>query len=185
MAVDIFLVIPAAPTNPPVSADPIQDQYFKTQFQTAAAVEIRQFSLGEENPATVGSATTGAGTGKAKLNELVIEKTVDKLSRSLFAASVSGRHFARMQLYVRKAGGTPTGKPYLVYGFDMVFVSAIDWTGSSGDEGPSERVTCAYGALALGYYPQKVDGTFDVPVKTMWSQVLNKETPPDPVLTGF
>ena len=187
MAVDIFLVIPPASGNPPVSADPVQDQYFKTQFQTAAAAEIRQFSLGEENPTTIGSTTAGAGAGKAQFKELVIEKAVDKLSRSLFVASASGRHFARMQLFVRRAGGAPTAgpKPYLVYGFDMVFVAGIDWSGSSGDEEPLERVTFAYGALALGYYPQKPDGTFDAAVKTMWSQVLNKEAPPDPVLAGF
>jgi type VI protein secretion system component Hcp len=44
---------------------------------------------------------------------------------------------------------------------NMVFVSGIDWSSSSGDEEPLERVTLAYGALAVGYYPQKADGTFD------------------------
>lgn len=138
-------------------------------------------------PITIGSTTTGAGSGKAKLKELVIEKSVDKLSRSLFAISVTGGHLARMQLYVRKVGGAPTAgaKPYLVYGFDMVFISEIDWSGSSGDEEPLERVTFAYGALALGYYPLKPDGTFDTAVKTNWSQVTNSAPPPDPVLAGF
>lgn len=187
MAVDMFLVIPPVSGNPPVSADPVQDEYFKTTFKTASVAEIRQFSLGEEAPITIGSTTTGAGSGKAKLKELVIEKSVDKLSRSLFAISVTGGHLARMQLYVRKVGGVPTAgaKPYLVYGFDMVFISEIDWSGSSGDEEPLERVTFAYGALALGYYPLKPDGTFDTAVKTNWSQVTNSAPPPDPVLAGF
>jgi type VI secretion system secreted protein Hcp len=68
-----------------------------------------------------------------------------------------------MQVYVRKTGAASTAvpKPYLVYGFEMVFVSGIDWSSSSGDEEPLERVTLAYGALAVGYYPQKADGTFD------------------------
>jgi Type VI secretion system effector, Hcp len=97
MAVDIFLVIPPVPTvpstQPPVSADPVADQYFATAFKGAAVVEVRELSLGEETPSTVGSATTGAGAGKAKLNDLVIVKSVDKLSRSLYAMSVTGRHF--------------------------------------------------------------------------------------------
>jgi type VI secretion system secreted protein Hcp len=187
MAVDLFLVIPPVSGNPPVSADPVQDQYFKTTFQTAAVAEIRQFSLGEENPTTIGSTTTGAGAGKAMFKELVVEKAVDKLSRSLFTISVTGGHLRRMQLYVRKVGGAPTAgaKPYLVYGFDTVLVSEIDWSGSLGDEEPLERVTFAYGALAFGYYPQRPDGTFDTAVKTSWSQVMNSAPPPDPVLAGF
>ena len=187
MAMDMFLVIPTVSGSPPVSADPVQDAYFRTTFPTTAAVEIRQFSLGSETPTTIASATSGAGAGKAMFKELVVEKAVDKLSRSLFTISVNGGHLRRMQLYVRKAGGAPTAgaKPYLVYGFDMVFVSEIDWSGSSGDEEPLERVTFAYGALALGYYPLKPDGTFEPAVKTSWSQVTNTAPPPDPVLTGF
>ena len=50
MAVDMYLVIPSATGNPPISADPVTDQYFKTTFPNASVVAIRQFSLGAENP---------------------------------------------------------------------------------------------------------------------------------------
>ena len=183
MAVDMYLVIPPATGNPPISADPVTDQYFKTTFPNASVVAIRQFSVGAENPTTIGSAATGAGAGKAVLNELLIEKSVDTMSRSLFAMTATGGHLAKMQLYMRKAGVTG-GKPYLVYGFNMVFLSKIDWSASSGDEQPIERLTFAYGALALGYYPQKPDGTLGTAVKTSWSQVTNTEAPPD-ILAGF
>ena len=183
MAVDMFLVIPPATGNPPISADPITDQYFRTTFPNASIVEIRQFSLGAENPTTIGSATTGASSGKVVLNELFIEKSVDTMSRSLFAMTATGKHLAKMQLYIRKAGAA-VGKPYLAYGFNMVFLSKIDWIASSGDEQPIERLTFAYGALALGYYPQKPDGTFGTAVKTSWSQVTNTEAASD-ILVGF
>jgi hypothetical protein len=81
--------------------------------------------------------------------------------------------------------GLKRGQRVNVYGFDMVFVSEIDWSGSSGDDEPLERVTFAYGALAFGYYPLKPDGTFEPAVKTSWSQVTNTAPPPDPALTGF
>ena len=183
MAVDMFLVIPSAPGNPPITADPVTDQYFKTTFPNASAVAIRQFSLGVENSASIGSATTGSGSGKAVLNELLIEKSVDTMSRSLFAMAATGGHLAKMQLYMRKAG-IAGGKPYLVYAFTMVFLSKIDWGASSGDEQLIERLTFVYGALALGYYPQKPDGTLGTAVKTSWSQVTNSEAPPD-ILAGF
>jgi type VI secretion system secreted protein Hcp len=183
MAVDFYLVLTPGPGNPPFTAEPVQDQYFKSTFPNAPVVAVQGFSLGEENQTTIGSATSGAGAGKAILNELIIEKSVDKLSRSLFALSVTGAHLTRAQLYIRKAGATG-GRPYLVYGFDMVFVSKIEWSASSGDDQPLERVTFVYGALALGYYAQKADGTFDTPVRTSWSQVTNTEAQVD-LLTGF
>ena len=183
MAVDMYLVIPSARVNPPISADPVTDQYFKTTFPNASVVEIRQFSVGAENAASVGSVSTGAAGGKAVLKELLIEKSVDTMSRSLFAMNATGGHLARMQLYLRRAGDAGA-KPYLVYGFNMVFLSKIDWSASSGDEQPIERLVFNYGALALGYYPQKPDGTLGTSVKTSWNQVANTEGPPD-MLAGF
>ena len=183
MAVDMYLVIPPATGNPPISGDPVTDQYFKSAFPNATAVEIQQFSVGSENINSVSSATTGAGAGKATFKELLIEKSVDTMSRSLFALNATGGHLAKMQLYLRKAG-VAGGKPYLVYAFNMVFLSKIDWSASSDDEQPIERLTFAYGALGIGYYPQKPDGTFGTAVKTSWSQVTNTEAPPD-ILAGF
>ena len=123
------------------------------------------------------------GRWKATLKELLIEKSVDTMSRSLFALNATGGHLAKMQLYLRRAG-VAGGKPYLVYAFNMVFLSKIDWSAGSDDEQPIERLTFAYGALGIGYYPQKPDGTFGTAVKTSWSQVTNTEAPAD-ILAGF
>jgi Type VI secretion system effector, Hcp len=139
MAVEMFLVIPPDSENPPITADPVQDQYFKTTFPKAAVVQVRRFSLGTENQASIGSATTGAGAGQAALNPVVIEKSVDTLSSSLFSIAVKGNHLAAMQLCIRRAG--PGGvKPYLAYRFGSVFVARIDWSAGSGDEEPVEQV---------------------------------------------
>ena len=40
-------------------------------------------------------------------------------------------------------------------------------------------MTFVYGALGLGYYPQKPDGTLaTTPVRTTWNQMTNTEVPP-------
>ena len=98
MAVDMYLVIPPATGNPPMGADPVTDQYFKSAFPNATAVEIQQFSVGSENTNSVSSATTGAGAGKATFKELPIEKSVDTMSRSLFALNATGGHLAHSML---------------------------------------------------------------------------------------
>lgn len=56
------------------------------------AIPIRSFSLGAEMPVTLGSATGGAGTGKAKLNSVKIKKSIDASSPSMFANLTAGQH---------------------------------------------------------------------------------------------
>ena len=190
---DIFMVIPAPPAGlppgsaipVPLAADPVQDSYFSQTYASkgAAVVEIRGFSLSAENATTIGSGATGAGAGKVKFNPLQVQRSVDRLSPTLFAISSSGAHFPTVQIFVRKPGGTPPGRPYLAYEFSMVFVSGIQWSADAGEEAPVEQVDFAYGSLAVGYYPQQPDGSFGRPTKLGWSQITNTATGPDALST--
>jgi type VI secretion system secreted protein Hcp len=178
MPFDMFMVLPPTTTSGiKLAEEPTLDQYFKGTFGTQPVVEIRSFSLDVENPTLMGSATGGAGGGKAKLNPATIEKSVDLLSESLFKICATGSHVDKLQVFMRKAGGTTVPKPYLVYAFDMVFVNKVEWSASEGDDLPTERVEFAYGGLALAYYSQKPDGTFATPTaaRTTWSQLTNTE----------
>jgi type VI secretion system secreted protein Hcp len=180
MAFDMFLVLPpTASSGIRVSDEPVLDKYF-AGFANQAVVEIRSFSLDVENPMTIGSATGGAGAGKAKLNPVVIEKSVDLLSESLFQISATGAHLDKMQVFLRKAGATTAAKPYLVYGFGMVFVNKVEWSASEGDDLPIERVEFAYGSLSLAYYPQRPDGTFATSTasRMTWNQMTNTDQLP-------
>ena len=185
MPVDVYLLLPPAPPNlPPLAGDAPKDEYLSRQFPKSVAVPIRDFSFGAQNHVTIGSASSGAGSGKATFNELVVGKAVDQLSPWLFLISGSGGHFPSVQLVVRRAGGTrEPAKPYLAYDFQMAYVSEVDWSGAGGEE-PVEQVTFAYGALAVGYYPQKPDGSLGQLTKQGWSQVLNQATGAD-TLKGF
>jgi type VI secretion system secreted protein Hcp len=189
MPVDIFLVIPDPPAGLvkalPVP-DPALDPYFSQTYRGAAAiVPLHSFNTSAVNPTTISSATGGAGAGKVKFNDLVIEKAVDRLSPSLLAIAASGSHFDKVQIFVRKPGGgaPQPGKPYLAYEFSMVFVTGIEWDESSGDEGPVEQVHLAYGGLTVGYFPQQPDGSLGKLTKLGWSQVTNTATGPDTLTT--
>ena len=181
MAFDMFLVLTSATGQPQVSGEPVQDQYFQ---KYPAAIAVREFSFGTESLSMIGSATSGAGGGKMS------SKSFRSRSRwtncQVAVPDVLGR-----RAYGQSAVVPPQGrchdrrKAVLAYGFELVYVSKIDWNGSLGDDEPSERVTFEYGALAVGYYPQKPDGTFDGPVKAAWSVVTNFAPPLDPILTGF
>jgi type VI secretion system secreted protein Hcp len=113
---------------------------------THGAFEIKDFSFGVENPTTIGSATAGAGGGKAKFNEFQITTTLDSASAAFFKSCVAGAHYDTVILEMRKAGGDPThpGTAFLKYTFHTVFVTKIDWSGP-GDESPTEAITFVYG----------------------------------------
>lgn len=180
MPFDMFMVLPStALPSGTVTAEPTLDSYFKSTFGPAPVVEIRSFSLEVENTMSI-SATTGAGAGKAKLDPVVIEKSVDLLSESLYQMNTTGTHAAKMQVFMRKAGTATAPKPYLVYGFGMVFVNKIEWSASEGDDQPIERVEFAYGSLSLAYYAQRPDGTFasTTPARITWNQMTGTDQLP-------
>ena len=174
MAVDAFLSFGKPSTGPTLIGE-TSDSFFSKQ----QAFEIKEFSFGEENATTIGSATTGAGAGKAKLNPFKIKKPVDSASPNFFLASSSGVHYPTATISVRKAGaagGKSSGAPYLIFTFKMVFVTNIDGTGPGEEEGPEEEISFVYGALQISYSKQDATGAIGTPIITAWSQVLNNNT---------
>jgi type VI secretion system secreted protein Hcp len=129
------------------------------ETSSKAAFEIKDFSFGVENPTTIGSATGGAGAGKAELHEFVIKKMTDSASPAFFKNCVAGAHYKTVTIEMRKAGGGPNnaGKPFLQYQFKNVFVSKINWSGP-GDEGPEEAITFVYGKLRVKYEKHETIG---------------------------
>src|SRR5262245_16038991 len=145
------------------------------KFSKFKAFEIKEFSFDVENPTTIGSATSGAGSGKIKFNEFNIKKPTDSASTLFFKNCALGAHYSKVVLSMRKSGGSAksAGKPYLIYTFATVFTTKIEWSGP-GDEGPEDSITFAYGEMGISYFKQKEDGTME-PVKSQgWSQVTNK-----------
>jgi type VI secretion system secreted protein Hcp len=169
--IEVFLVIPQKPGDPPVAEAPSTDPYFTSSFPNAAVIEVKSFEFAVENATTVGSATGEAGA-KARFDQLVIRKFVDKVSTSLFSASVSGEHFAVVHLFVRHDGAAQQ-VPFLNYEFQTVFITNIAWSGSDGDPDPAEAVTFEYGALKIVYKTAGPDGSPGQDVSASWSQVSN------------
>jgi type VI protein secretion system component Hcp len=169
---DLFLVIPPAPINPPIKGEPIQDQYMRQKFPQAVVTQIRGFSLSAEQMLNIGSQSTGAGAGKIEFNPLVIERTVDQLTPFLLSMEASGHALDKVQLYVRKAGGKDA-QAYLAFELQLVAVSNISWSGAGGDDLLTEHVALQYGSLTVGYHAQNADGTWAGVTKQGWDRVRN------------
>jgi type VI secretion system secreted protein Hcp len=185
VAVDIFLVIRSNPQNPQLSDTPTTDSYFSSTFPGAVVFEISDFDFDVQNTINIASASTGAGAGKANFSQLVIHRSVDKLSPALLSVSATGEHFAAIQLYLRHpnptAGGTVPA-PFLAYEFQTVFISKIEWSAGAGAD-LTEEVTFIYGALAVAFQAVNADGTAaGTPVKSAWSQMSNSPSVQDSII---
>jgi type VI secretion system secreted protein Hcp len=144
------------------------------------AFQIDNFGFGVKNTVTIGSGTMGAGAGKCELNVFKFKKKVDSGSTNLFNCCTSGKHVAAAVLMLRKAGGVDTsaeGKSqpcYLCFKFMFCYINAVSWSGSSGDDEPTEDLSFAYGAMEISYKKQLTTGLLiTTPIVTAYSQALN------------
>ncbi|MGE3507568.1 MAG: type VI secretion system tube protein Hcp [Vicinamibacterales bacterium] len=169
MPVEAFIKF-TAPTgaNTPVPVGASGDVVFKDYAR------LTEFSFGIENQTTIGSATGGAGAGRAQFREFTIRRTTDPSSNAIYRNCAAGAHYGLVTIVVRQVG-SPGGKPHIVYNFGMVFTVRIEYAGP-GDEGPEEVVTFAYGALSIATAKQLPDGRLEPLKNTDWNQVTNTPT---------
>lgn len=121
-----------------------------TDPKHSSAFEIKDWSFEVTNKSTIGSATEGAGGGKATFGEFTITKKTDKTSPLFFRTAVAGQHFKRVVIALTK----PVKRlhvDYLRFAFATVFVTKV--TFSSGDDpAPQEQITFSF-AKAVASFP--------------------------------
>jgi type VI protein secretion system component Hcp len=184
VAVDIFLVIRSNSQNPQISDTPTTDPYFLSTFSSAVVSEIIDFDFDVQNTVSITSASTGAGAAKANFGQLVIHRSVDKLSPALLSINASGEHFAAIQLYLRhpNPAGGQVSAPFLAYEFQTVFISKIEWSAGAGAD-LTEEVTFVFGALAVAFQAANPDGSLaGAPTKSAWSQLANSSNVQDSII---
>jgi type VI secretion system secreted protein Hcp len=162
-AVDMFLKLDG------IDGESTDEQHIKW-------IEIETFNWAVSNPTTIGSATSGAGAGKAVPGDFVVVMPFSSASPQIFKKCVTGDHYQTAALSMRKAGGDQraAGQEFLKYNFGTVFTTKIEW-GGSGDEGPEESITFVYGSLQVQYYPQKPDGSLGDLVVSGFDFIKNVE----------
>ena len=151
-----------------------QDEFFRAT-DPKPAFEIKEWGFSVENKTTIGSATGGAGGGKAEFPAFTIKKLVDSASPNFFRNCVAGAHYKTVHLACRKAGADPNsaGKPYLLYTFGTVFTTKVEW--AHDDDGPTESIEFMFGSLKVEYYIQSAEGTMATTPKMQgWSILTNK-----------
>jgi type VI secretion system secreted protein Hcp len=132
-------------------------------------MEIMSFSLGAMNSSTVGTGTGGSSGGKVSVNDFSVARITDSASPSLFKQLCSGKSYDSATVSLNKASGDDTPITYLKYDFQEVYVTNIQWAGSSGgSDSPIEHVAFSFGAVKITYTPQAEGGGPGDPVSNGW-----------------
>ena len=132
------------------------------------AIDVQSYSLGVSNPVSIGSATGGAGAGKASFSALNILKRVDRSSPILMKDVAAGTHFLTADLYVEDL----TGRLITLVHLNHVFMESEQDSG--GGQFPVESLSMVFQSIFWTYYPQNSDGTNGTPTTGGWDAVMNK-----------
>ena len=143
MATDIFLTLDG------IKGESIDDKHKE-------AIDVVSWSWGLSNEGTFHSGS-GGGAGKANFQDISITKQVDKSSADLMYACASGKHIAKAQLFVRKAGEKPL--EYLIFTLEEILVSSMLTGSAQGQERASESLTLNFAKVKMEYKIQDKSGS--------------------------
>ncbi|MBE2315961.1 type VI secretion system tube protein Hcp [Solirubrobacter sp. CPCC 204708] len=139
-ATDYFMKVES--TTP---ADAIKGESVDREFPQL--IELESVSFGAQNELSIGSATGGAGAGRARFNALTVEKAVDSTTPRFFRMLGMGGHFASVEIIARESSPTGTTVVPIRTLFTMVAVTGQEQSGARGED-MREKLTFAYGGLA-------------------------------------
>jgi type VI secretion system secreted protein Hcp len=142
-------------------------------------IQVSAFQGGLSNPAHVGSATGGAGAGKATFQDFQFTAPVSSATPKLLLACATGQHITTATLAVRRAGAAGSKVApleFLKYTLTNVVVSSVTTAGASADASPHEQFSLAFAKLQVSYQPQNAaGGAAGPPVTGGWDLGQNKQ----------
>jgi type VI secretion system secreted protein Hcp len=103
-------------------------------------ITVQSFSFGSLAAPSTLAAGGGGGAGKVKFAEFSITKVLDKSSPVLFQSAAQGKHYAKVELMMRKAGKDQMD--FLKFDFQNVIISSYKIiTTGGGNEVPTESIS--------------------------------------------
>jgi type VI secretion system secreted protein Hcp len=139
-----------------------------TDEEHPGEIEIDSFSFGVTQFLSAGSATGGAGAGKASLQDIHFSAPMNVSSPKLFAACASGQHFKKATLSCRKAGGEQS-QDFLKINLTDILISGYATGSNELDNGfsakpgdsdlPTDQFSLNFHKIEMLYTPQNPDGS--------------------------
>jgi type VI secretion system secreted protein Hcp len=161
MAVDMFLKIDG------IDGESTDDKHKKW-------IEIDDFNHSVSQPVTAASKAGGRVGGRADFADLVVTKTIDLSTPSLYLHCSNGKHIPKVELEFCLA--TDKKHTFMKYTLEDVIVSSVSPSGSiTNDVKPGEQVTFAYGKITWEYTPIDHAGRPGASQRKAWDLEANKQ----------
>jgi type VI secretion system secreted protein Hcp len=126
-------------------------------------IDVLSWSWGAAQSSVSTARASGAATGKASTNALLITKVIDVSSPVLIQTILQGKRIPSVVLTVRRSGGRDSGD-FIKIQLKDVLVSSIVLGSSAGNTQPTEEVYFQFASAQYSYSPQKADGTLGAAV---------------------
>jgi type VI secretion system secreted protein Hcp len=114
-------------------------------------IEVQSWSWGASNPTTIGSQSTGAGTGKASMSDMTMMKTSDK-GTAAPPAMQQPVPPTRKQL---DKTVTQNNMQFYIVKLSEIVVTGLQQGSSSGDDRPTESLSLNFTKITYKYGEQK------------------------------
>lgn len=141
-------------------------------YSSKKGIDLLSWGWGASNTGTFHSGS-GGGAGKANFQDLTITKFIDMASAPLMLMCANGKHIAKGELIVRKAGENPL--EYLKVSMEKILVSSYSTGGSSGEERLTENVTLNFAKVKVEYFKQNEKGGKEPGGQMAWDIAANAQ----------
>lgn len=109
-------------------------------------IEVLSFSWGINNATTIGSATGGAGAGKATVHDFSIVKVIDASSPMLFEKCCQG---AMISTGLFTLVDRATGLGFYKIKFDEILISSLQPAANAGGSAPMESMSLNFAQVEI------------------------------------
>ncbi|HEX5079022.1 MAG TPA: type VI secretion system tube protein Hcp [Geminicoccaceae bacterium] len=147
MAVDFFLKI----EGPDVEGEAMDSAH-------EGEISVASWAWGMSQSGTMHVAK-GGGAGKVAVQDLTINKQVDKSTPNLMQHCCMGTQFETATLVCRKAAGDGGQLEYITLVMKHVIITSVQPGGSAGGDDLFESVSLNFGEFTITYVPQDNDGS--------------------------
>lgn len=153
-AIDMWLNIPGIPSG-------------STSMQFPNQIQLASFSEGITNSVTI--LPSGATNGTPMVGSIVVTKTLDPTSPTLYLACAQGTELQNpVVLSVAKAGASPETVFYTLT-LSNVWVTSVQSAGAPGSGAVQETVTLTCGQIQWSYTPTLANGSLGTPIVHSWN----------------
>jgi type VI secretion system secreted protein Hcp len=115
----------------------------------------------------------GMGAGKVDVQDISLVKYVDKASPTIMLKCAQGKHFPKVELVVRKAGGDEPLE-YFKLQMDDVIVTSYSTGGSGGEDRLTESISFNFAKVKSTYAVQTKAGVKESENEFTWNIAENR-----------